>query len=89
MKKRVSISLELSGDSLERRCDFLDRWFRHHEAVRVMPTQWILLTSLTVSEIRREVQSYIDPADRLLVSQVASMSYRNLINADKFGRGAA
>jgi hypothetical protein len=89
MKKRVSISLELSGDSLERRYDSLDRWLRRREAVQVMPTQWILLTPLTVEEVRRELQGYIDPADRLLVTQVASMSSRNLINSDVLGKGAA
>ncbi len=89
MKKRVSISLELSGDSLERRPGYLDRWLCRHEAIRVMPTQWILVTPLAVDEIRSELQAYLDPADRLLVTQVASMSSRNLINNDKFGRGAA
>jgi hypothetical protein len=89
MKKRVSINLELSGESFERRYDSLDRWLRHHGAVRVMPTEWHLLTPLTVDEIMRELQVYIDPADRLLVTQVASMSSRNLINNDKLGRGAA
>jgi hypothetical protein len=54
-----------------------------------MPTEWHLLTPLTVDEIMRELQVYIDPADRLLVTQVASMSSRNLINNDKLGRGAA
>jgi hypothetical protein len=54
-----------------------------------MPTQWILLTPLTVEEVRRELQGYIDPADRLLVTQVASMSSRNLINSDVLGKGAA
>jgi PIN domain nuclease of toxin-antitoxin system len=54
-----------------------------------MPTQWILLTTLTLDEIRRELQPHIDPSDRLLITQVASMSYRNLICGVKFGRGAA
>ena len=89
MKKRISISVELSGESLERRDCSLAQWFHYHEAVQVMPTQWVLLTPLAVDEIRRELQRYVDPADRLLVTEVASMSYRNLITDDKIGKGAA
>jgi hypothetical protein len=86
MQKRLSISFELRED---RGYDSLVLRLRHHDAVPVLPTQWILLTSLTVDEIRRDLQTYIDPADRLLVTQVASMSSRNLIDNDKFGTGTA
>jgi len=86
MKKRVSISLDLADnccyDSLALRLNQLG-------AVLVLPTQWFLLTSLTVSEVTKDLQAYIDPADRLLVTQVSSMSFRNLINNDKFGSSAA
>ena len=54
-----------------------------------LPTEWILLTSLNVDEIMSDLQKYIDPADRLLVTQVTSMSSRNLVNDEQFGRGAA
>ena len=86
MKKRVSISYELRDD----RCyDSLVRRLRHYEAVPVLPAQWILLTSLTVDELRRDLQTYIEPADRLLITQVASMSSRDLIDNDDFGIGVA
>ena len=86
MKRRLSISFELRDD----RCyNSLVLRLRYHEAVPVLPTQWILLTSLTVDELRRDLQAYIDPADRLLVTHIASMSFRNLIDNDDFGRGAA
>jgi hypothetical protein len=81
------ISLELNGDSSERRCKALDCWFRDHEAVQVMGTQWVLISSLTASEIRRQLQALIDPADRLLVTQVGPMSFRNLIDGDVLSKG--
>lgn len=86
MKKRVSVSFELHDEC---RYDSLVRRLRHYDAVPVLPTQWIFLTSLTVDEIRRDFQAYIDPSDRLLVTHVASMSSRNLIDSDNFGRSAA
>jgi hypothetical protein len=61
----------------------------YHGAEERLPTEWILLTSLSVGEIMSDLQKHIDPADRLLVTQVTSMSYRNLINNDSVGRGAA
>lgn len=89
MKHRISISFELSGDGPERQWEAVDRWLYNHEAVQALPTQWVALTLLTADQVRRELQPLIDPADRLLVSQVTSMSFRNLINDDKFGKGAA
>jgi hypothetical protein len=86
MKKRVSISFDLDDN---RRYDALALRLYHLGAVLMLPTQWFLLTSLTVDEIRRDLQAYIDPADRLLVTQFTSMSFRNLINDDKLERGAA
>jgi hypothetical protein len=77
--KRVSISFELSGDSFERRYYSLAFWLNHHDAVQVMGTQWVLVTPLTVEEIKYELQTLTDPADRLLVTQVGPMSFRNLI----------
>jgi PIN domain nuclease of toxin-antitoxin system len=86
MNKRFAISFELDGN---RRYDSLVLRLHQLSAVPVLPTQWLLLTSLTADEIRRDLQDHLDPADRLLVTQVTSMSYRNLINSDQFGRGAA
>ncbi len=86
MSKRFAISFELDDD---RRYDSLVLRLRHLGAVPVLPTQWLLSISLTADEIRRDLQGHLDPADRLLVTQVTSMSFRNLINNDKFGRGAA
>ena len=84
--KRVSISFDLDDN---RRYDSLTQRLQHYDAIPVLPTQWIFLTSLSIDEIRRDLQAYIDPADRLLVTHVASMSFRNLINNDKITRGAA
>jgi hypothetical protein len=86
MKKRFAISFELDDN---RRYDTLVLRLRHLGAVPVLPTQWILLTSLTIDEIKRDLQTHIDTTDRILVTQVASMSFRNLINDDKLRRGAA
>jgi hypothetical protein len=86
MKRRLSISFELRED---RSYDSLILRLRHLGAVPVLPTQWILLTSLTVDAIKRDLQAHIDSADRILVTHVTSMSFRNLINDDKLGRGAA
>lgn len=86
MKRRLSISFDLRED---RRYDSLARRLLDLDAVQVLPSQWILLTSLAVDEIRRDLQTYIDPADRLLVTHVASMSFRNLIDSDNSGTGAA
>jgi hypothetical protein len=89
MKRRISISVELNGESFERRLGSVNRLLSRYSAIQVMATEWHLLTPLTVDEIRRELQAYVDPADRLLVKQVTSMSSQNLINDDKWGRGAA
>jgi hypothetical protein len=89
MKRRFSISFELSGDGLARRYYSLALWLCYHDAIQVMPTEWILLIPLTIEEITREIRAYLDPADRLLVKQVTSMSSQNLINDDNWGRGAA
>jgi hypothetical protein len=86
MSKRFAISFELDDNG---RYDSLVLRLRHLGAVPVLPTQWLLLTSLTADEIRRDLQDHLDPADRLLVTQVTSMSSRNLINDEQFGRGAA
>jgi hypothetical protein len=84
--RRISISYELRED----RCyDSLIQRLHYLGAEPRLPTQWILLTTLTAEEIRRDLQDYIDSADRLLVTQVTSMSYRNLITSDKVGSGAA
>jgi len=86
MKRRLSISFELRED---RPYDSLVLRLLHLGAVPVLPTQWILLTLLTVDEIKRDLQVHIDPADRILVTQVTLMSFRNLINNDKLRKGAA
>jgi len=86
MIKRISISYELDDN----RCyDSLIRRLRQLGADPKLPTQWFLHSSDSVDEIKRDLQAYIDPADRLLVTEVTSMSSRNLINSDKSGRGAA
>lgn len=86
MTKRFAISFELDNN----RCyDSLFRRLLNLGAVPVLPTQWILLTSLVGDEIKRDLQNHIEPTDRLLVTQVASMSFRNLINSDEFERDAA
>lgn len=82
---RISITFELCGD---RRYDAFFLRLRHYGASPKLPAQWVLLTAATVHEIRRDLQTYIDPADRLLVTQVGSMSHQNPINED-FGMGAA
>jgi hypothetical protein len=84
--RKISISFDL------REARSYDSFFLrlvYHGAEQRLPTQWILLTSLTVDEIKRDLQSHIDPADRLLITQVTLMSFRNLIDNDTFGRGAA
>jgi hypothetical protein len=86
MKKYVSIGFELDDN---RRYDSLARRLHHHGAVLVLPMQWFLETKLEVDEVKRDLQAYLDPADRLLVTEVNRMSSRNLINADKIDRGAA
>lgn len=86
MQRRLSISFESDDD---RSYDCLYRRLLRHEAIQVLPKQWIVLTELTADELRRDLQAYIDPADRILITQVASMSSRNLIDADRLGRGAA
>lgn len=83
--KRISITFELCGD---RRYDAFFLRLRYYGASAKLPTQWVLLTALTIHEVRRDLQAYIDPADRLLVTQVGSMSYQNPINED-FGMGGA
>ncbi len=84
--RKISISFDLRED---RPYDSFFLRLLYFGAEERLPTQWILLTSLTVDEIKRDLQSHIDPADRLLVTQVTSMSSRNLINDEQFGRGAA
>jgi hypothetical protein len=79
MKRRFSISYELDDN---RSYDGLVQRLRHHGAEPHTNTLWFVLTPLTAEEIRRDLQAYIDPADRLIVMQVA-------INNDCFGRGAA
>ena len=86
MKRRLSISFESDDD---RCCASLYRRLLQLEAIQVLPKQWIVLTGLTADELRRDLQSYIDPADRILITHVVSMSFRNLVNADRFGKGAA
>ena len=86
MIKRVSISYELDDN----RChDSLIRRLRQLGADPKLPTLWSLHSSRSVDEIRRDLQAYIDPADRLVVMEITSMSSRNLINSDKSERGAA
>jgi hypothetical protein len=89
MMKRISISVEsaeLGGNG-----DYtpLVRRLSYYEAVAVGRAQWILQTSLSADEITRDLDSYIDPADHLTALEFASMSSRNLMNADKIERGAA
>jgi hypothetical protein len=84
--KRISISFELRED---RSYDSFFLRLLDHGAEPHTNTLWFVLTALTVEEIRRDLQAYIDPADRLIVMQVASMSARNPIDENKFGRGAA
>ena len=83
---KISISFDLRED---RSYDSFFLRLLYHGAEERLPTQWILVTPLRVDEIRRDLQDHIDTADRLLVTQVTSMSFRNLINNDRSGRGAA
>ena len=84
--RKISISFDLRED---RSYDSFFLRLVYYGAQELLPTEWILSTSLTADEIRCDLQDHIDTADRLLVTQVTSMSFRNLINNDKFGRGAA
>ena len=84
--RKLSISFDLRED---RSYDSFFLRLLYHGAEERLPTQWILVTSLRVDEIRRDLQDHIDTADRLLVTQVTSMSFRNLINNEKSGRSAA
>jgi len=40
-------------------------------------------TAMAVDEIKRDLQDYLDPADRILVTQVSFMSSRNVISDDR------
>ena len=84
--RKISISFDLRED---RSYDSFFLRLLYHGAEERLPTQWILVTSLRADEIRRDLQDHLDPADRLLITQVMSMSFRNLIDNDKSGRGAA
>ena len=84
--RRISISFDLRED---RSYDSFFLRLLYHGAEERLPTEWILLTSLRDDEIMDDLQKHIDPADRLQVTQVTSMSSRNLINDEQFGRGAA
>jgi hypothetical protein len=84
--RKISISFDLRED---RSYDSFFLRLLYFGAEEHLPTQWILLTSLKAEEIKRDFQHHLDPADRILVAQVASMSSRNLIDNDLFGRGAA
>jgi hypothetical protein len=84
--RNISISFDLCQ---QRSYDSFFLRLHGHGAEERLPTEWILITSLRVDEIVDDLQKYIDPADRLLVTEVTSMSYRNLINNDSVGRGAA
>jgi hypothetical protein len=77
MLKSISIGLELNESS---NYDALARRLRHHGATIVLPMQWMLQTSLMAEDIRKDVQAYLGPADRLLVTQVTSLSFWNLID---------
>lgn len=84
--KRVLVSFELTGDGPERNEQTLALWLRRHLAMQIMPAQWHLLTSMTVEEIKKELQDLLDPADRLLITQVhGRMSYRNLFGGGQLG----
>jgi hypothetical protein len=83
--RRISISFEL-GES--RRYDAFFRRLQCLGAFPVMNSQWwVLQTSFTVEQVEKDLQTRIDPADRLLVTYVGATSSRNLINKDKFGSG--
>ena len=84
MMRRITISFELDRDH---GYDALIRRLWSHGAFPVLPSQWMLQTTFTVDEIKKDLQRYIDEADRLLITHVASMSSRNLINKDQFRSG--
>jgi len=84
--RRILVSIELDGDSPLRRERSVALWLERHVGVQVMAAQWYVLTSLSVEEIRQEIQTLLDPADRLLVTQVhGKMSYCNAIENERFG----
>lgn len=83
---RMSVSIELAGESPERRAESIAQWLQRHLAVQVMPAQWHILTYLAADEIRQEIEKLLDPADRLLVTQVwGRMSHRNLFHNEQSG----
>ena len=86
MKNQISISFELRED---RSYDSFFLRLCFFGAEERLPGIWIARSSLAVDEIKRDLQAHLDPADRLLVTQVTSMSARNLIYNEESGRGAA
>jgi hypothetical protein len=86
LKNQISISFELCEN---RSYDSFFLQLCYWGAGERLPGLGIVRSSLTVDEIKRDLEVHIDTADRLIVAQVTSMSCRNLINDDKFERGAA
>ena len=84
--RRLSITFEL-GES--RRYDSFFRRLHCLGAFDAMNSQWFLLTSLAVDEIEKDLRAHLDPADRLCVAHVGTMSSQNLINGDKFATRAS
>jgi len=82
--RRISISYELGED---RRYDDFFRRLDCLGAVPVMKSQWVLQTPFTIEQLEKDLRARIDPADRLLITDVGAMSSRNLINKDKIGSG--
>ncbi len=75
--KRISVRFEL-GEQGE-----YDAFFRRLHcmgAFPVMNSEWWLQTAFLLEEVEKDLRGRIDPADRLLITYVGAMSFRNLIN---------
>jgi hypothetical protein len=84
MKRRLSITLRLEPDG-----DYaaLNLRLIYHGAEFVADNHFLVVSTLTPDELRRDLQQYVDPADGILVEHVALMSYRNIPSAERFGTG--
>jgi hypothetical protein len=59
-----------------------DKFFRRLHDLHAEPLlsgQWCIQTAVSADELRKDLQAYIDPADRIVIAQVGLMSTRNPI----------
>lgn len=89
MKRRFSITINLNGDSPERECAAVAGWLRRHRAEAVTDGQWFILTTLTAEEVRKQLDGFLDPSDRIVVIQIGAVSARNLIGIESSEAGVA